>query len=253
MNNLIKFILIFLISLSVEARDKGETEIITEDGIEVYQTEKFYLLKKNVRIVSDNFNLNADNVKIIFKESLYDIVEINANGNVIFESFEFNLKGNSKILNFKIKEEELDLMGIGSELIMEDVIMISDGIIKVSNLSGNFSLKGLNSELKNENILIKGENIEGTFSNNKSQKEISYLNVLDNDISYVKNNNTEMYAEKIIFDEDKSLIELIEKVTIIRDGEEISGDYGTLDTKDNSYKIKSTKNKVKVVIKNNEQ
>ena len=51
-----------------------------------------------------------------------------------------------------------------------------------------------------------------------------------------------------------AIIELIDSVTIIRDGEKISGDYGTLDTKNNSYKIKSEKQtKVKVVIQNNEQ
>ena len=72
-------------------------------------------------------------------------------------------------------------------------------------------------------------------------------------MSYVKNNNTEMYARKINFSSDTSIIELIENVTIIREDEKISGDYGTLDTKNNSYKIKSNNDtKVKVVIKNNE-
>ena len=33
-------------SISVKAREIGETEITTEDGIEVYQDEKYYLLKK---------------------------------------------------------------------------------------------------------------------------------------------------------------------------------------------------------------
>ena len=43
-------------------------------------------------------------------------------------------------------------------------------------------------------------------------------------------------------------------MTIIRDGEKISGDYGTLDTKNNSYKIKSNdETKVKVIILNNGQ
>ena len=32
------------------ARDVGQTEITTEDGIEVFQDEKYYLLKKNVEI-----------------------------------------------------------------------------------------------------------------------------------------------------------------------------------------------------------
>ena len=62
-----------------------------------------------------------------------------------------------------------------------------------------------------------------------------------------------MYANRIIFDNEISLIELIDNVTIIRDGEKITGDYGTLDTKNNSYKIKSNdQTKVKVVIQNDE-
>ena len=62
-----------------------------------------------------------------------------------------------------------------------------------------------------------------------------------------------MYAKKINFDSESSLIELKDNVTIIRDGEKIKGDYGTLDTKNNSYKIKSNdQKKVKVIIQNNE-
>ena len=39
------------------SRNIGETEITTEDGIEVFQEEKYYLLKKNVEIVSDEFEI----------------------------------------------------------------------------------------------------------------------------------------------------------------------------------------------------
>ena len=71
--------------------------------------------------------------------------------------------------------------------------------------------------------------------------------------SHIKNKDTEMYAKKIIFNEDKSTIELIDNVTIIRNEEKITGDYGTLDTSNNSYKIRSNnQNKVKVIIQNNE-
>ena len=44
---------------------------------------------------------------------------------------------------------------------------------------------------------------------------------------------------KINFNNDTAIIELIDDVTIIRNEEKITGDYGTLDTKNNSYKIKS--------------
>ena len=131
--------------------------------------------------------------------------------------------------------------------------MFSDGFIEVSNLSGDFLLKGINSKLVNENIIIIAENIDGKFSKNTQNQEITYLEVNDNKISYVKNNDTEMYAKKINFDNDTSIIELIDEVIIIRNEEKITGDYGTLDTKNNSYKVKSNnQNKVKVVIQNNE-
>ena len=53
-----KIALLILFSFNVIAREKGETEITTEDGIEVFQDEKYYLLKENVKISSDNFNHN---------------------------------------------------------------------------------------------------------------------------------------------------------------------------------------------------
>ena len=87
----LKIIVLFLLCDTLFARDKGETEITTEDGIEVYQEEKYYLLKKNVKIDSDNFILNADFVKIKFNESMYDIIELDAKGNVSFISEEYNV------------------------------------------------------------------------------------------------------------------------------------------------------------------
>ena len=78
MKLIIKIIIIYLISITLNAREIGETEITTEDGIEVFQNEKFYLLKKNVKIESDEFTLNADDVKINFDKNLEDITELNA-------------------------------------------------------------------------------------------------------------------------------------------------------------------------------
>ena len=131
--------------------------------------------------------------------------------------------------------------------------MFSDGFIEVNNVLGDFSLKGLNSKLVNENILIIAEKINGKFYNKDNKKQISFLNVDDEKISYVKNNNSEMYAQKINFDNSTSIIELINNVTIIRNEEKVTGDYGTLDTKNDSYKIKSNnKSKVRVIIQNDE-
>ena len=253
MKLIIKIIIIFLISITLNARQIGETEITTEDGIEVFQNEKFYLLKKNVKIISDNFTLSADEVKINFDKSLYDITELDANGNVDFKSNEFEIIGNGNFLNFKVKIEKIKVEGEESQLITSDVKMFSDGFIQVNNLNGDFLLKGINSKLVNENIIIKAETINGKFSENNNEKEITYLEVIDKNISYIKNNDTEMYAKKINFDYDTSIIELIDDVLIIRDEEKITGDYGTLDTRNNSYKIKSNnQNKVKVIIQNNE-
>ena len=193
-------IIVFLLPLNTFARNKGETEITTEDGIEVYQNEKFYLLKKNVKIVSDNFTLNADNVKINFDKSLYDITILDAKGNVKFVSQISNTEGSGATLNFEIKDEKLKVEGENSKLKTNNIEMFSDGFIEVSNITGEFFLKGLNSKLRNENIIIRGFSIDGIFSNNNDIKEIIYLNVSDEKISYIKNNDTEMYAKKINFD-----------------------------------------------------
>ena len=249
----LKIFLVIFFTYCVNAKESGETEITTEDGIEVFQNEKFYLLKKNVNIKSDNFDLSADNVKINFDENLYDITELNADGNVKFNSLNFKMKGSGKFLNFEVKVERLKVKGSNSELISDDIKMFSDGFIEINNLDGNFSLKGKNSKLINESVLIEADSIDGIFSEINGKKEIEFLNVIDNNIAYIKNNDTEMYAKKINFDNNTSIIELIDSVTIIRNEEKITGDYGTLDTINNSYKIKSkNKTKVRVIIQNNE-
>ena len=79
------FLIILLFSITLYGREVGETEITTEDGIEVFQNEKFYLLKKNVKIESDDFLLNANEVKINFDKNLYDITELAAKGEVDFK------------------------------------------------------------------------------------------------------------------------------------------------------------------------
>ena len=253
MNLILQIILTLFLTIEVFAREDGETEITTEDGIEVFQNEKFYLLKKNVKIESDTFNLNADDVKINFNQNLYDITEINAKGNVNFYSDEYNLKGKGEKLKFEVPIEKLKVEGLNSELFTENIQMFSDGFIEVDNLKGDFFLNGINSKLRNKNIFIEANSINGIFLNSIDTIQITFLKVSDETISYVKNNNTEMYAKKINFDNDISIIELIDNVTIIRNGEKITGDYGTLDTKNNSYKIKSkNQTKVKAIIQDNE-
>ena len=151
----IKLIFLILFSFNAIAREVGETEITTEDGIEVFQSEKFYLLKKNVKINSDKFILSADDVKIDFDKSLYDITNLEAKGNVNFDSLEFSIKGNGKKLYFIVQNEELKIEGENSKLITENINMYSDGLIEVNNLSGNFSLKGKGSKLISDDIIIE--------------------------------------------------------------------------------------------------
>ena len=249
-----KILIIIVFATTVFSRELGETEITTEDGIEVYQNEKFYLLKKNVKISSDSFTLSADKVKVEFDKNLYDITNLNSEGDVSFDSAELKIKGNGKSIKFNVSSEELKVEGLGSQLISEDIFMISDGYIKVNNSNGNFLLEGPKSKLIRDNVIIEAEYINGNYSNNLNQRQIEFLEISDKTISYLKNNDVEMYAKKINFDDKSSIIELIDNVSIIRDGEKISGDYGTLDTKNNSYKIKSKdKTKVKAIIKSNEQ
>ena len=163
------------------------------------------------------------------------------------------MRGIGENLRFQVSIEKLKIEGVKSELITEDIKMFSDGFIEVNNLSGDFLLKGKNSKLINETILIEGDYIDGNFSNLVDKKQINLLKVSDKKISYIKNKDIEIFAKKINFNNNTSIIELIDDVTIIRNGEKVSGDYGTLDTKKNSYKIKSTdQTKVKAIIQDNE-
>ena len=253
-----KIILIILFLLishnSSFSRNIGETEITTEEGIEVFQNEKYYLLKKNVKIESDTFNLTGDLIKIFFEKDLYDIKIIDAVGNVKMVSDSYRIKANGENLVFIVKTEEISLKGLNSNLITEDTDMYSDGTIIVNNITGDFLIEGQNSSLDTEDIFIEGEYIEGNFSTNNENKEINFLNVLDKKIAYIKTDDTEMYSNKINYDKKTSLIELENNVKIIRGGETITGDYGTLDTATNSYKVKSKDSKkVKVIILNQDE
>ena len=250
------FIILFILLFAnfSYSRTLGETEITAEEGIEVFQEDKYYLLKKNVKIESDKFVLLGDEIKIFFNKDLYDIQLINAFGNVSLISDQFNVSAEGNKLFFQIENEEIIIEGKSSKLITDEIKMFSNGKIQVINLNGNFNLIGPNSILKSQDILIEGSKIDGTFSSINNSKEIIILNVYDQDIAYIKSDNTEMFAKNIKYNKELSLIELEEDVKIIRGGEVIMGDYGTLDTKTNSYKIKSNNsNKVKAILKNNNE
>ena len=143
MKCIVLFLIIILNYKYAIGRNVGETEITTDDGIEVFQEEKYYLLKKNVEIVSDAFELNGDLVKIYFEKDLYDIQELIASTSVNFKSNAYNIKGNGENLKLNIQNEEINVTGKKSELFLETTEMFSDGSITVDNLAGSFLLKDL--------------------------------------------------------------------------------------------------------------
>ena len=146
---IITFLILFISNKTI-SRDIGQIEITTEDGIEVFQIEKYYLLKKNVEINSDNFTLNAEKVKAYFDKDLYDITNIFSQGNVVLES-----KNGTKILGneveFNVKKEEIKIKGKKSFLQNNEFTMSSDESIYLNSLTGEFELYGPNSKLINEN------------------------------------------------------------------------------------------------------
>jgi lipopolysaccharide export system protein LptA len=251
MKFIIVFFIIFLNYNYAIGRNIGETEITTEDGIEVFQKEKYYLLKKNVEIVADEFELNGDLVKIYFDKDLYDIRELTASIDVSFKSKAYNIKGKGEALRFDIKKEEINVKGEKSELFLETTEMYSDGSITVDNLVGSFSIKGSNSKLISDDIFITGFIINGILVNKNGTREISNLEVYDENLLSIITEDTDMFSKKAFYDREKSIIELFDSVKIKRGNEIITGDYGVFDTKEKAYKVSSNNsNKVKAIISN---
>ena len=248
------YLIFIFASWSLSARNSGETEITTDEGIEVFQNEKFYLLKKNVQIISDTFSLSGDEVKVFFNKDLYDITIIYAEGKVILNADANGINAIGNSIEIYLIDEKIIVRGLNSELYLENTIMLSDGRIEVNNKDGIFVLTGPNSSMSLEDINITGENIDGQFSTIDENREVIKLNVKDEKISNIKTNDVDMYANKAIYNKKNSIIELFENVKIIRGNEIITGDYGTLDTDTNSYKVKSNNsNKVKVIITENNE
>ena len=248
------FLFFLLLSKNIFSTTLGETEISADDGIEVFQKEKYYFLKNNVVINSENLNLKANIVKAYFDKDLYDIIRLYAEGNVTLNAKKRNLNAKGDILEFFLDSEKIYISGKNSELILNQVSMNSDGLVEVNNLKGTFLLNGKNSELKNEDILVKGEKIEGEFKSINNVNEITKLDVQDNEISNIKTDKIDMYSLKALYDKKNDIIELMEKVKVIRDNEIITGDYGFVDIKNNSYKVTSNDSKkVKVLISKNDE
>ena len=238
----------FLFSSILQARELGQTEITTEEGIEVYQKEKYYLLKKNVEIESDNFKLTAQLVKAYFDKDLYDIVEIFSQENVILESNK-GLKVLGNEVDFNVKNETINVRGKNSFLQNTEITMTSDEFIALNNISGEFKLYGLNSKLITDEIKVSGEDIEGMYINIEGENLIERLNVQDGTQVNIKTENSNMFAKRAEYNKQENIIELFENVKIIRDNELITGDYAKINTLDESYFIKTNESKrVKILL-----
>ena len=247
---MIKLLIIFLFcSPSILSREVGQTEITTDEGIEVFQKEKYYLLKKNVSIISDNFELKADLVKAYFDKDLYDISKIESETDVVLKSSKGILARGDKI-NFSTKNENITIKGNNSSLTYGNIYMFSQDLVKVDNLNGNFLIKGNGAELKTDSIHIFGSLIKGNFVTIDKVNEVEKLYVEDDKQANIKTEKINMFAKKANYNKQDNIIELFENVKVIRGNEIITGDYANIDTLNESYKVKSNNDneKVKVLI-----
>jgi len=241
-----KYIITILIFFSLQTigRESGQTEITTDDGIEVFNQEKYYLLKTNVKIISDVYELNADLVKAYFNKDLYDITRIVSDGNVTLSSSK-GIKASGEKIDFDIINEDLQIFGKNSLFINNELNMFSDKEIKINNTTGNFMINGPNSRLKSKKIDITGYLIKGKFIQLENVNEVEFLHIEDETQINIKTATLDMYALRAEYDKKNNIIELFGNVKILRDNESISGNYAKINTLIESYKVTS-KNSEKV-------
>lgn len=238
----------FLFFSILHARELGQTEITTEEGIEVYQKEKYYLLKTNVKIESDNFILTAQKVKAYFDKDLYDIVDIYSQGNVVLESNQ-GLKVLGKEVDYNVKNEKVNIRGEDSFLRNNELTMFSDGSIDLNNISGDFKLYGQNSKIISTDTTIIGHDIKGKYYNVEGENIIEKLEVKDKTQINIKTETSNMFAKRAEYNKHENIIELFEDVIIIRENELITGDYAKINTLDESYFVETNESKrVKILL-----
>ena len=249
-----KFLLLFFIfSNESISRDIGQTEITTEEGVEVFQKEKYYLLKKKVKILSDDFELSADIVKAYFDKDLYDIIKVEASGNVKLNSSKGLISKGEKI-NFSTKSEDIEVLGKNSSLIYKEIDMFSNEIIKINNLTGKFYIEGFGSRLFSKDIKIYGSIIDGTYININEINEIEKIYVESIAQINIITETSNMFALKANYNKKDNIIELFENVKIIRGDEIVIGDYAKFNTLTESYKVISNNSKkVKILLDSNDE
>ena len=251
--NLCLTLIFLLLKFNIALGENGLTEITAEDGIEVFQKEKYYLLKKNVKIISEEFNLEADIVKAFFDKDLYDIIFIESEGKAnLLSNKGMKIEGNK--INLDIQKEIIEVFGQNSLIHNDKIIMSSDKSIKIFNINGKFEIIGEGSELKTNDIHIIGEKIFGKYTNLNGINEIEHLIAEDNSTANFKTDDINMYAIKAVYNKKENLIELFKNVKVIGNEEIILGDYAKINTLNKSYEVKSNEsNNVKILIKNNNE
>ena len=245
-----KYIITILLFFSFHTigKESRQTEITTDDGIEVFNKEKYYLLKKNVKIISDEYVLNADLVKAYFLKDLYDITRIFSDGNVTLNSSK-GFKASGEKIDFNLINEDFQIFGKNSLFINNELKMTSDKEIKINNTTGNFMINGPNSRLKTNKIDITGYLIKGKFTQLENDNEVELLNVKDETQINIKTETLDMYARRAEYDKQNNIIELFDNVKILRDNESISGNYAKINTLTESYKVTSKESgKVKALL-----
>ena len=247
------FLILIIIPFKTYSREIGQTEITTDEGIEVFQNKKYYLLKGNVKILSDEFELKADLVKAFFDKDLYDINSIESEGGVILISNK-RMTAKGENIDFSSKDENILILGKKSSLVYDKINMFSEELIQVNNLTGRFKLNGEGSKLITDEIKIIGNSITGKYAPINNINEVSELMVIDDALSNIKTKKINMFAVKAIYNKKENIIELFKNVKVIRGNEIITGDYAKIDTLNESYQVTSDNaNKVKVLISNTDE
>ena len=182
---------------------------------------------------------------------MYDVIKIEAENNVYFESKNNNLSASGEFLSYATIDQLLSVQGKNSIVKIESTNMLSDDYIEINYSIGTFKLLGKESNLYNSEILIIGSNIIGSYKNTNNITEIENLTAKDENIVEIKTNNIEMYAKKAVYNKKNNTIELFENVKVERGKETILGDYGLINLLNDSYSVKSNNSKkVKIFMKN---
>ena len=208
-------VIILCKSLNAEKINNDTTIITTDGGINVYQEQKYYDLKKNVIINSKNFNLKADNVVAHYNKDFYDLTKIIATGNAEIITLEKSeIKGDK--LTYDIN-------------------------------SGNFVIIG-NGIFINDELRVEGEEMQGTIIEVDKVRYIKKVEVKDSKKVFIKNKDMKSYSKSAIYLKENDVLELFDEVKIIKGSEVTTGDYANINLKTNDYSIKSVNNKVKLLI-----